>query len=221
MHLYDLIIYCNTFEEHTAHVRAVLRLLQTNGVTLRRAKCAFFETEVDHVGHIIRPRKLELSMTTCIALKRALPPTTQTELRSFLGLCNLFRRFVPSSACIPVHLNRKLEKHQPVGSTHLSDEEFQSFDRLKPISVSPPILVLPGKCGTYMLDTDACEDQLSCALLQAQEDTSNHPIGYWSKSLDEAQKNYNTTEREYLGVVWALLLLRPYLDGHKLTLLTE
>ena len=53
------------------------------------------------------------------------------------------------------------------------------------------------------------------------EDGTIHPIGYFSRSLNKAEKNYDTTQRECLGIVWAVLLLRPYLEGTRFLLRTD
>jgi hypothetical protein len=52
-------------------------------------------------------------------------------------------------------------------------------------------------------------------LLVAKEhaDGNNHPIGFWSQTLNAAERNYSTTEKESLAIVWAILQLRPYLEG--------
>jgi len=73
-----------------------------------------------------------------------------------------------------------------------------------------PIVALPRRQGTYTLDTDASAGQVGAVLLQEQPDQSTRPVGYWSRSLNAAERNYSTMERECLVVVWASLLLRPY-----------
>ena len=65
----------------------------------------------------------------------------------------------------------------------------------------------------YSVDMDASDHQVGAALLQAYPDGSRKPIGYWSRSLITAEKNYSTSERECPAVVWALATLRPYLQG--------
>jgi len=64
-----------------------------------------------------------------------------------------------------------------------------------------------------MIDTDASSYQLGASLLQQQDEESPNvwtPIGYWSKSLNDAERNYSATERECYSVVWAITILRPY-----------
>ena len=86
VYLDDVIVYSQTVTEHMVHVREVLRLLHTAAVSLKLAKCAFFDTSVTYLGHIIRPGRLEVERRNVIAIDRARAPTNQTELRSFLGM---------------------------------------------------------------------------------------------------------------------------------------
>lgn len=64
-----------------------------------------------------------------------------------------------------------------------------------------------------MLYTDAWDKQLGSVLIQRHEDKSLKPIGYYSRTFSEAERNYNTTEHEFLVIVWAVILLRTYLYG--------
>jgi len=71
------------------------------------------------------------------------------------------------------------------------------------------------------LITDACAVQVGCTLLQQQPDRSILPVGYYSRGLIPAEKNYSTTDRECLAVVWACFLLRPYLEGLEFLIRTD
>ncbi len=62
---------------------------------------------------------------------------------------------------------------------------------------------------------------LGCALLQEQEDGNLLPVGHWSRTLSQAERNYSATERECLGVVWSILHLRPYLERTRFTVRTD
>ena len=87
--------------------------------------------------------------------------------------------------------------------------------------MSPPIFALLRYGKKYTLDTDACAYQVGCALLQEQPSGERLPIGYWSRALTDAKKNYKTTEKEFLPVVWSILTLRPYLYGNTFDLRTD
>jgi hypothetical protein len=103
----------------------------------------------------------------------------------------------------------------------LSDEQLQSFDTLRTKLLNPPILALPRKEGLFTLDTDASNEQVGCCLFQAQPDGENHPVGYWSRGLTNAERNYSTTEKECLAIVWSILHLRPYLESRHFVVRTD
>ena len=83
-------------------------------------------------------------------------PTNQMELRSFLEMCNVYRRFVQGFAKIAGPLNKKTGKNQHYELEVLTDTEHAAFEELKRRLVSPPILALPRYRLKYSLDTDAC-----------------------------------------------------------------
>ncbi len=95
------------------------------------------------------------------------------------------------------------------------------FKNLKHALLNPHILRLPQFGKPYTIDVDASKDQLSCALLQEKEDGKLRPVGYWSRTLNSAERNYSTTERECLGVVWSIVHLRPYLERTRSTVQTD
>ena len=81
--------------------------------------------------------------------------------------------------------------------------------------------VLPRADLPYSVDTDECNHEVGCALLQTYPGGTRHPIGFWSRSLNPAEKNYSVGEKECLAIVWAVQLLRPYLEGTHFDLYTD
>ena len=102
-----------------------------------------------------------------------------------------------------------------------TEEQLTAFETLKNRLTSPPVLALPKAGRNYRLDRDASDYQLGCTLLQEQEDDVWHPVGYWSKLLNETERRYYPTERECYAIVWAMRTLRPYLEGVRFKLRTE
>ena len=67
-----------------------------------------------------------------------------------------------------------------------------------------------------MIDCDASQYGIGAVLLQQQDEskpTKWENVGYFSKTLSKEQRNFSATESECLAVVWAVLMLRPYLEG--------
>jgi hypothetical protein len=216
-----IIVFSETPAEHMAHLDVVLHRLYRAGLTLNLKKCHFFKETVDYVGHVIRPGQLSVAEKNTETLKNAQHQTTQTDLRSFSGICNVYRRFVRGFAKIAEPLNLLLRKGETPQLGPLSSKQVTAFDTLRDALLNPPILALPRIEGAFTLDTDASDHQLGCCLLQSQPDGSQRPVGYWSRGLTSAEKNYSTTEKECLAIVWAILHLRPYLKQQKFTIRTD
>ena len=212
VYLDDIIIFSPDYESHLEHVDRVLSALQSAGVSLKLRKCNFFADSVDYLGHVITPGKLHVSTTNTDAVRGFKAPRTQTELKSFLGLCNVYRRFVPNFARTAAPLQQFLCKGQPYELPEFNEDQYHAFNLLKQAISEPPVLRLPQSNLPYSLDTDACQHQIGCALMQTHPDGMRYPIGFWSRSLSPAERNYSVSEKECLAVIWAIQLLRPYLE---------
>jgi len=217
IYLDDVIIFSRSREDHLQQVDQVLGLLRAAGVTLKLAKCHFFKDRVDYLGHVILPGRLSVAAKATEAIAQAVFPETPTQMRSFLGSCNVYRRFAKDFAHIARPLNVMLTKDRlpDFGKVPPTEKESEAFNALKALLVNPPVLVLPKIGKPYMVDTDASAYQVGCSLLQEQEDGDWHPVGYWSRALNKAEQGYSPTERECLAVVWAVTTLRPYLERTK------
>ena len=112
-------------------------------------------------------------------------------------------------------------KNQPYQFETLTDTEYAAFQELKRRLMSPPILALPRSGRKYTLETNAGGHQVGCALLQEQPEGGSRPVGYWSHALTDAERNYTTTEKECLAVVWRIFTLQPYLYGSAFNLRTD
>jgi hypothetical protein len=124
-------------------VQEVLSLLEKAGISLKLAKCHFFQASVDYLGHVIRPGRLGVAEKNTAALRDAPFPRTQTELRSFLGICNVYRRFVPRFAAIAAPLTTLFVKGTPATLPPLTTTQIEAFNNLRSRLRSPPILAQP------------------------------------------------------------------------------
>ncbi len=222
VYLDDIIVFSEDFESHKRHVAEIITLLKDAGLSLKLRKCKFFSRTVDYLGHVIRHGKLAVAEKNTAAIKQASYPTTRTQMRSFLGMCNVYRRFVPNFTGVAAPLTRYTSKNGATDLPPPSDEELKSFELLKEALTSPPVLRLPDPEKPYSVDTDASNTQIGAALFQEFEDDGiRHPIGFWSHTLSETERNYSATERECLGVIWAIQILRPYLEFSKFELYTD
>ena len=91
IYLDDVIIFSSSENEHIDHLDGVLSALSRAGVSLKAPKCHFFKQSVDYLEHVVRSVRLSLAEKNSLDLNEAKHPTTQTELRSFIELCNVCR----------------------------------------------------------------------------------------------------------------------------------
>ena len=89
IYLDDIIVFSRSIEDHFKHLGKILAILKEAGLSLKLKKCNFFTKIIDYLGHVIRPGKLEVAEKNTAALQGFKEPTTQTQLRSFLGMCNV------------------------------------------------------------------------------------------------------------------------------------
>ena len=143
VYLDDVIVFSKTFDEHVKHVQDVLTILQRAGISLKLKKCNFSTKAVEYLGHVIKPGRLEVATKNTAAIEGFREPETQTQLRSFLGLCNVYRRFVPNFAQVSAPLNKLLKKEQGPKLEPFDDTERNAFKKSKEALASPPVLRLP------------------------------------------------------------------------------
>jgi len=207
VYLDDVIIFSSSAEQHVKDVDVVVTRLCEAGVTLNLEKCTWFSDKVECLGHIVGPGQLHVQNKKVDALKHASLPTPKSQLKSFLGMCKGYRRFVKDFAKRAKPLNAMTRADVPPDLPKPTDAALATFDDLRQALLAPPILALPKAKGQKIVDVDACADQLGCTLLHEQPDGSRLLVGYWSRGLSPAENMFSTRERECLGVVWSVLKL--------------
>jgi len=120
-------------------------------------------------------------------------PRTKTQLRSFLGMCNLYRRFVANYARIAAPLNQLTTKAYGDTLPAFAETQAAVFTRLRDALLNPPVLALPRRGAPFTIDVYACDTQLGCALLQEQPDSQLKPVGLYSRALQPEKRNYSAT----------------------------
>ncbi|XP_031116495.1 uncharacterized protein LOC116020153 [Ipomoea triloba] len=149
---------------------------------------------------------------------KSLPyPTSVREVRSFLGHAGFYRRFIKDFSKISNPLCRLLQKDV----TFEFDEACKNaFDTLKDMLTSAPIIQSPNWDLPFELMCDASNYAVG-AVLGKKVGRVSHVIYYASRTLDIAQSNYTTTEKELLAIVFALEKFRSYLLGTKVIVYSD
>ncbi|XP_029053801.1 uncharacterized protein K02A2.6-like [Osmia bicornis bicornis] len=216
-YLDDIIVLGRTFEEHLANLREVFRRLRAANLRLNPEKCCFGRTELKYLGHVVTSQGVRTDPDKVQAIKGIPPPRNTKELRRFLGTASWYRRFIPRFADLAAPLIRLLQKH---ARWCWDAEEDAAFHELRHQLASAPVLACPDFTREFTLQTDASNEALGAVLTQEFEG-NEHVVAYASRSLNKAERNYSTTERKCLAIVWGIRKMRPYLEGYHFSVLTD
>lgn len=213
----DIIVPAENFEQGLVRLEHVFQRLEQANLKLKPSKCVFFKKSVRFLGHLVSEEGVETDPDKINTVSNWTIPRNKKQLRSFLGLCSYYRRFVSGFAAIarPLHkLCEKAEKFQ------WSDEANNAFELLKTALTSTPILAYPQLGKTFILDTDA-SDFATGAVLSQEQEGEERVIAYMSKSLNAHERSYCVTRKELLAVIVALKKFHTYLYGQKVLLRTD
>ena len=206
-YLDDIIVFSSTWEEHLARLREVFERLRHAKLKLGAAKCTFAAKEVSYLGHRVTEEGLLPDPSLLAAIRDIPPPTTATEVRSFLGLAGYYRRYVKGFAAIAAPLFALTRKE---ALFHWSEDCQAAFDQLKTKLTTSPITAFPDFSQAFRLYTDASTAGLGAILAQVREG-KERIICCASRALNKAEKSYPATKLECLAIVWAVAKFRPYL----------
>ena len=217
IYLDDILVYSKTKQEHEEHVRIVLEILRQHQLYAKKEKCELFQTRVEYLGHYISADGIEVDDKKVQAIKDWITPANLTELRSFLGLANYYRRFVKQFSTIAAPLTELLQKNVPY---LWKKEQEDAFQALKERLTTAPVLLIPDPEKPFIVTTDASDIAIGAVLSQSNE-RKDQPIAFESRKLSPAEKNYPTHEKELLAVIHAIKIWRSYLVGQKFTVITD
>ncbi|CAB0040089.1 unnamed protein product [Trichogramma brassicae] len=216
-YLDDIIVATDTFEEHLQWLEVVLSKLREAGLSVNRKKCEFCCQRLTYLGFVLDAEGLRPDPERVAPVLNCKPPRNLKELRSFLGCISWYSRFIRMESSVKVPLLKLTKKNAP---WLWGPEQSEAFESLKRALISSPVLARPDFSKPFKVQSDASAYAIGAVLTQDQDD-GEHPIVYISRVLNAAERNYSTTERECLAVVWAIKKFRPYLEGYEFTVVTD
>ena len=101
----DIFIFSKNSDDHLTRLRGVFEHLAKAGLKLKPSKCEFFQTSLKYLGHIVSKNGIATDPRKIKAIQDWPRPETVTEVRSFTGFTNYYRRFIKGYAKIarPLH----------------------------------------------------------------------------------------------------------------------
>ena len=213
----DFSFFGDSFEKCLEILKKVLERCQEKNLVLNWEKCHFMVTQGIVLGHIVSKNGIEVDKAKVELISNLPTPKCVRDIRSFLGHAGFYRRFIKDFSAIARPLCTLLAKDVPFTWSQACDT---AFTKLKNMLVSPPIMRSPNWDLPFEIMCDASDYAIG-AVLGQREDKKDFVIYYASKTLDSAQANYTTTEKEFLVVVFALEKFRSYIVGSPVTLFTD
>ena len=143
IYLDDVIVFLKTPKEHIDRLCGVFHKLFLAGLKLKLKKCEFFKSKIAYLGHIVSAKGIETDPKKVEAVRNWTVPKTVTDVRSFLGFTNYYRRFIKDYAKVARPLNTLISGENAAKKKKLVewDEQCQkAFDTLKDLCTSTPIL---------------------------------------------------------------------------------
>ncbi|KAH9773330.1 hypothetical protein KPL71_013298 [Citrus sinensis] len=213
----DFSVFGDSFDQCLHHLTLVLQRCTEKNLVLNWEKCHFMVKQGIVLGHIISSKGIEVDKAKVDLISNLPPPKTVREVRSFLGHAGFYRRFIKDFSKVSRPLCNLLAKDVPF---IFNDSCLMAFEKLKQLLTSSPIIQAPNWSLPFELMCDA-SDYAVGAVLGQRDDRIPHVIYYASMTLNDAQLNYSTTEKEMLAVVFALEKFRSYLIGYKIIIFTD
>ncbi|GJU86124.1 putative nucleotidyltransferase, ribonuclease H [Tanacetum coccineum] len=213
----DFLVFGNSFDCCLANLDRMLARCEETNLVLNWEKCHFMVKEGIVLGHKISGAGIEVDRAKIDVIAKLPYPTNVKGVRSFLGHAGFYRRFIKDFSMISKPMTKLLMKD---AKFDFSDDCKKAFNILKEKLTTAPIIISPDWNVPFELMCDASDFAVG-AVLGQRIDRKFKPIYYTSKTLNNAQEHYTTTEKELLAVIFSFDKFRPYLVLSKIIFYTD
>ncbi|GBG77118.1 hypothetical protein CBR_g23444 [Chara braunii] len=187
----------------------VLEKLREANFKINAKKCEWAKTQVLYLGHVLDGDGIKPEDSKIAAIRDWPTPRTLTELRSFLGLANYYRKFVRNFSTIVAPLRRLLKKE----AIWQWDKDCTSaLKKLKRPLIEYPVLKVVDPSLPFVVTTDASQYGIG-AVLQQDDGNGYRPVEFMSARMPSENVATSTYERELYALRQALKEWRHYLLG--------
>ena len=216
VYLDDILILSNdkdTFDDHLNKVKTVFARLYKTGMKVNLTKTEFFKQELEYLGYLLTPLGIKPLPKKVEAITRILPPKTKRQLRRFLGMVNYYRDMWKRRSHILAPLSRLISQ---TIKWKWGEEEQKAFEEAKRMITKETMLSYPKFGEPFHIYADASDTQLGGVIMQ-----DNKPLAFYTRKMNQAQRNYTTGEQELLSIVETLKSFENILMGQKLIVHTD
>ena len=200
-----------SLDEHHQAVAAVLNMLMENDLYYNLAKCLFDHIQVPFGGFMVGRDGVSILDKSRGEVEDLPRPTNLKSVQAFLGVTQQFQSWIP-------RYDEVLKPIQDLCGQNIKfvwgNLQEQAFQHVKGIIMSAKILRPADPNRSFVMYTDASPFGLGTILMQKDlSDGLLHPIEFWSRKLQNAERNYTINDKELMAIVKGLKHWRHWLSG--------
>nr|QCA48085.1 polyprotein [Cacao red vein-banding virus] len=151
----DILVFSNNMTDHIKHVQVMLKICQENGLVLSPTKMNLAQKEIEFLGTIITQGRMKLQTHIIKKLVNFADSELETAkgLRSFLGLLNYARIYIPN---LGKRLSPLYAKTSPTGERRFNRQDWQLVKEIKGMVQELPDLSIPPAKSCIIIESDGC-----------------------------------------------------------------
>nr|KYP65300.1 Transposon Ty3-G Gag-Pol polyprotein [Cajanus cajan] len=201
----DMVVKSSDVSAHARDLIDVFQALRRHQMRLNLEKCVFRVSGGKFLGFMLYSRGIEANPDKCQAILDMKSPTTLKEVQKLAGRLTSLSRFLPRLAEIANPILLLLKKTERVKWTQECEESFQQFkERLS----TPPILSKSAGGLDMIVYLAVSSNSISVVMVQEEDQGSQQPVYFISRTLQDAKWRYQLLEKVALGLIYAARRLR-------------
>ena len=213
----DMVVKSKLVPNHVRDLGDVFGILRKYRLRLNASKCSLGVGSGKFLGYMVTHRGIKVSSDQIKAIHSLQPPWNSKEVQKLTGMITTLNHFISRSAdrCRPFFL--LLNKWKGFEWT---EECALAFQQLKEFLSRPPIMSSPEANEVLFAYIVVAPHAVSLVLIR-EDNGTQRPIYYISKSLHEAEIRYLSLEKAVLAIVQATRKLPHYFQAHTVVVLTQ
>lgn len=204
----DITVCGKTQEEHDKNLRLFLKAAEKYNLTLNKEKSKFTQSTINILGYTIENHVIKPDSERLKPLLNMPPPNDVASLRRTLGMFAHYSKWIPS-------FSQRIHPMAHTKSFPLSSDAVKCFEDLKSVIAKSSVHAINDKVP-FTVETDASEHSIAATLSQ-----DSRPVAFYSRTLNQSERNHSAVEKEAYAIVEALKKWRHFLIGRPFKLITD
>ena len=183
------------FIAHLQHLKEVLDVLKREKLHANMKKCIFLIDSLLFLGYMVSAEGIKVDYSKVEAIRSWPIPKIVGEVGSFHGLTSFYKCFIKNFSTILAPITDCMNK----GRFQWSEQAEESFQKIKEMLSSAPVLVLPDFKRVFEVEGDACRIGMGANVLSQE----GMPVSFYSEKLNDTRR-YKTNDKEFYAIIHTL-----------------